>query len=130
MLVDSIEMLQNFVKNIPTFVLEKLKTFQNPMTIIYPNAKNFHEMLLGNNRSIGIRIVNHPFTTAMITQFGKPVVSTSANFSGQLTPKRFDEISPEIISQMDFVVSGYHDVENTKTSDIYKITDRGLERIR
>ena len=128
-LVDSVEMLRKYVTEIPDFVLEKLKTFQNPTTIIYPNAKNLPEILLGDNQSIGIRIVKSAFIKVILKKLEFPIVSTSANVSGQPTPKQFDDISPEIISQMDFVLPKWRE-RNAKASDIYKIEGKKLVKVR
>ena len=131
-LVASLEMLQSYVDKVPSFVLQRLKQFSYPVTIIYPNAKNLPDNLLAQDGSIGIRIVKHPFATRLIELFGKPVVSTSANFSGEPAPGSFSDISMKLIVQVDYVVKGFrNDDEVKRVSGIYKIVDnRRLEQIR
>jgi L-threonylcarbamoyladenylate synthase len=75
-----------------------------PTTIIYDNAVNLPDNLIANDGSIAIRIVQDEFCRHLIKRLRKPIVSTSANSSGQPSPKYFDEISREIKSRVDHVV--------------------------
>ena len=129
-LVNDLLMLMKYVETVPEFVLNFFEKSKYPTTIIYPNPKNLPDNLLAEDGSIGIRIVMHNYLAQLIKVFGKPLVSTSANFSGQPTPASFDEISESLITQVDYVVKRYHGLKNPRTSDIYKITDKGLEKIR
>lgn len=67
-----------------------------PLTIIYPNARHLAPNLIAEDGSIGIRITNEPFSKALCAQLKRPIVSTSANISGQPTPRFYREI-PEVI---------------------------------
>ncbi|MEJ7673362.1 MAG: Sua5/YciO/YrdC/YwlC family protein [Chitinophagaceae bacterium] len=67
-----------------------------PTTVIYEKAKNIAQNLINIDGTIAIRIVNNDFCKALLTQFKKPIVSTSANKSGEPFPKNFNEISQEI----------------------------------
>ena len=130
-LVNNLKMLTNYVEEIPFFVLNYLlEHCDRPTTIIYQKAKNLPGNLLGQNGSIGIRIIKHRFTQALIKNFGKPIVSTSANFSGHPTPKHFNDISPELIQHIDYAVNRFRTYRNKKSSDILKIENNKLVKIR
>jgi L-threonylcarbamoyladenylate synthase len=103
-LVDSVEMLAGYVEEIPAVALQLMDEAERPLSIIYPKAKNLPDNLIANDGSIGIRIVNDLFCRQLIKAFGKPVVSTSANISGEPAPGIFDEISEEIKEAMDYIV--------------------------
>ena len=73
-----------------------------PLTIIYPNARHLAPNLIAEDGSIGIRITREPFSQALCAQLKHPIVSTSANISGEPTPKVFREISQQIIDRSDY----------------------------
>lgn len=102
---------------------EKIKTLllkeNRPLTIIYPEARELAKNLIGNDGTIAVRIVKDLFCEALINNLGKPIVSTSANISGESSPSCFAEISMEIISGADYVVSiKRSDTENKTASKI------------
>ncbi len=103
-LVDSEEMLCNYVQEIPDFVFHFLKTNQNPTTIIYNNPKNLAKNAFSSDNTIGIRLVQDDFCKNIIHLFQKPIISTSANISGNKTPQIFREIDSKIIERCDYVV--------------------------
>ena len=74
-----------------------------PMTIIYPNARHMAQNLIAEDGSVGIRITNEPFSKALCAQLKRPIVSTSANISGQPSAHFFREITPEILAGADYV---------------------------
>ena len=76
---------------------------KKPLTIIYPNARNFAPNLIAEDDSIGIRITNEPFSKALCEQLRHPIVSTSANISGHPTAHFFHEIAEEILDGADYV---------------------------
>lgn len=97
-----------------------------PLTIIYPGAKNLAANLIGEDGSIGIRITNEPFSKMLCQQLRHPLVSTSANISGEPTPKCFAQISEEIKSQVDYVCQFRRaDEEPKKPSSIIKVNTDG-----
>ena len=75
-----------------------------PITIIYPNASGVAPNLLGEDNSLGIRQSRELFSSALCKRLRRPIVSTSANISGEPTPLFFSGISPEIIAGVDYVV--------------------------
>ena len=120
-LVASIEMLQKHVGNIPEKALEILKTSVKPTTIIYNNPKELAANTIAVDDTIAIRIPKDPFCIQLIKEFGKPIVSTSANVSGEPTPKSFSEISEAILKNVDYVVDLHQEKVAEKSSTILKI---------
>jgi len=96
-LVDSIKMLKNYIPNIPPKVLTLLQTAKNPTSIIYTNPKDLAKNVIATDNTVAIRIPQNEFCKQLIQQFGKPIISTSANISGEATPKSFSEISQTIL---------------------------------
>ena len=107
-LVDSVQRLQNLVE-VPEMAWEIMDVSEKPITIIYEKATGLPKELLAEDGSIGIRVVKDTFCRNLISRLKKPIVSTSANFSGEKSPMKFSDISPEIINSVDFVVE---DLEN------------------
>jgi L-threonylcarbamoyladenylate synthase len=85
-------------------VFEYLQQTEKPTTVIYEGALGFAANLLDYNGSIAIRICNEVFCKQLIKRFRKPIVSTSANISGEPYPKNFSEISEEIKNGVDYIV--------------------------
>ena len=75
-----------------------------PITIIYQGAKGVAPSLLGEGQSLGIRQSREKFSSALCRRLRRPIVSTSANISGDPTPLFFDGISPAIREGVDYVV--------------------------
>ena len=93
-----------------------------PLTIIYPNARNLAPNLIAEDGSIGIRITHEPFSNTLCAQLKHPLVSTSANISGEPTAHFFREISPEIINGVDYVCRFRRDDETPhEPSTIIKV---------
>ena len=103
-LLDTENKLQSYVSEIPDVAYDLIEYSEKPLTIIYSGAKNLASNLINTDGSIGIRIAKHDFCEQLIQRFRKPIVSTSANISGENTPKIFSEISQDIIEGVDYVV--------------------------
>jgi len=103
-LVKDISMLKTYVESIPIQALEILDSAAKPTTIIYPMARNLAKNLLAPDGSVGIRITSDPFCSSLIAHTGKPIVSTSANISGEDSPGTFYQIHRSILEQVDYVV--------------------------
>ncbi len=131
-LVGDIDMLREYVEDISVRSLRKILDFKNPTTIVYPRAINLPDILLEKDGSIAIRIIKHPLMTEVINLFGKPIVSTSANLAGEPFPKKFKDISPELLQLVDYTVE-YNDLneqEDKEPSDIYLLENDKLKKIR
>ena len=129
-LLDGAGKLQGYVDKVPetAWLLLEASEGQRPMTIIYPKAKNLAPNLLAEDGSVGIRITSEPFTKALCEQLRHPIVSTSANISGEPAAKTFKEISQELLETVDYVCQfRRNDTTTYKPSSIIKIDDK--ERI-
>jgi len=118
--------LSSYVREAPEVAYELIEATDKPLTIIYSNAKNLAENVVADDGSIGIRIVNHPFCEQLLQRFRKPIVSTSANISGDPSARNFSEISEEIINGVDYVVKfGQQELANGTASTIMKLDPSG-----
>ena len=131
-LVDSINMLERYVDVVPDIAYEILELNEEPLTIIYPKAKNLAENLVADDGSIAIRLTNEKFSRELISRYRKPIVSTSANYSGEVSPQNFSEINQKLIEEVDYTVHYRQDeVIKAKASGIMKLGIHGeIELIR
>ena len=121
-LVDNPAKLQGYVDEVPDIAWDLIEMAEKPLTIIYPQAKNLASNLIADDKTIGIRITKEVFSRNLCTQFRKPIVSTSANVSGEPTPANFNQISEEIKSTVDYVVNfRREDNSKPKPSSIIKL---------
>ncbi len=108
LLVSSIEMLKTYVNIHPR--LETLMVYhKKPLTLIYEEVDSLPESILSEDGTIAMRVANDPFCQLIIEELGSPLVSTSANLSGQQFPKHFDEVTGDILRHMDYIVQHRQD---------------------
>ena len=125
-LVGGCDMLASYVDDVPEVAMQLIATAEKPLTIIYPKAKNLAANLIADDGSIGIRIVQEPFCRQLIGELGKPLVSTSANISGEPTPATFGDISAEIKTAVDYIVQWRQDERYPATaSSIIQLKEDG-----
>lgn len=125
-LLDVDNKLQSYVAEIPDVAYDLIEYAENPLTVIFSGAKNLAPNVINADGSVGIRIVKHDFCTPLIQRFRKPIVSTSANLSGQPSPKYFDDMDPEILDAVDYVVDfEQENRSNKKPSTIIKLGPSG-----
>ncbi|MDR2534348.1 MAG: Sua5/YciO/YrdC/YwlC family protein [Tannerellaceae bacterium] len=98
----SLEQLTEYVDMPPEPVLNFINAFVTPLTIVYPKARNLAHNLTAADGSIGIRLTNEPFMKTLCLEYGKPVVSTSANISGWPAASHFRYIHPDIKAAVDY----------------------------
>lgn len=103
-LLDSPAKLQGYIEEVPDMAWDLIELATRPLTIIYPGAKNVAPSLLAEDGSLGIRITQEKFTQALCNAIHGPIVSTSANISGEPAARTFAEISDAILSGVDYVV--------------------------
>lgn len=129
-LVSSMHMLKKYV-SVPKKALEIIKKSTKPTTIIYKNPKGLAQNLTNKeDNTIAIRIVQDDFCRKLIKRFKKPIVSTSANISGETTPKSFSEIETSILDAVDYIVNLRQAEINAKSSTILKIDEDNVITIR
>lgn len=125
-LVNGISMLEDYIGSIPLQAKELIEIAEKPTTIIYPGARNLAANLLAPDGSIGIRITSDPFCSLLIEFTGLPIVSTSANISGELAPAMFQDIRKSICEQVDYVVNWRQDEHSASApSAIIKLEEDG-----
>lgn len=125
-LVDSIDMLKKYVKNIPEVAYHLIDAATRPLTIIYPEAINLPNNLMAGDGSIGIRITKNEFCKSIIAEFKKPIVSTSANITGQKFPLGYFDISNDVKISADYIVPlKLGEFSTSKSSDIIKVWKSG-----
>lgn len=129
-LVDTPVKVDFYVQDVPDIAWDLIDVADKPLTIIYPNARNLAPNLLAEDGSVGIRVTNEEFSRRLCQQFRKAVVSTSANISGQPSPRNFSEIGEDIKSAVDYIV-GYRQDEksNPNPSSIVKLGAGGVIQI-
>ncbi len=124
-LVSSMDMLKKYITQFPAKVACVLSGTSRPTSVIYKNPIGLAKNVIANDNTVAIRIVKDEFCYNLIQEFGKPLVSTSANFSGQSSPKSFDDIDKKLIKQVDYIVSLYHNKNQNRASQIVRIDDQG-----
>jgi L-threonylcarbamoyladenylate synthase len=130
-LVDSIEMLKKYI-TITKETEALISSFELPTTVIYSNPIGLAKNVINNDNTIAIRIVNHDFCRQLIQQFGNPIVSTSANISGEKNPVSFEDISTAIKNKVDFIADKKFDTSVYKfPSKLIKISaDNSIQYLR
>ena len=128
-LVADDRMLSKYIKQIPEVAFDIITVAENPTTIVYDAPQNLAENLIGSDNTIAIRIPDDDFCFQLLRQFNGAIVSTSANISGQPSPKSFSEISDEILKGVDYVVNSQFEKKSAKPSSIIKLTNSGLVTI-
>ena len=126
-LIDAPEKLNKYIREVPALAWDLIEYSEKPLTLVYSDAKNFAKNIISDDGSIAIRIVKNDFCIALLRKFGKPLVSTSANISGENTPLSFNHITENILSQVDYVVNLPYEKHRTGTpSTIIKIETNGV----
>lgn len=128
-LVANDAMLERHIENVPDLAFDIMDLSTKPTTIVYDLAKGVAKNLLAKDRSLAVRVVSDKFCKYLINKFKKPLVSTSANISGEPLPKNFDEISTSILKGVDYVVDLHRDKTNGKPSSIIKLSADGSVKI-
>lgn len=130
-LVDSIQMLEKYIPDFPEVCYDLIDLATRPLTIIYPNARNLAPSVLAADGSVGIRVTKDPICIKLIRSMRKPLLSTSANLSGQPSPTCFDEIDPSLKSGVDAIVMEKLKEKSSAASQIIKIgLDSSIQVIR
>jgi L-threonylcarbamoyladenylate synthase len=116
------KMMYHVFAKIPEVAWDILDHSERPTTLILDQPKNVAKNIIAEDNTLGIRLVKEPFCFKLMERMKRPLVSTSANISGNPTPMNFKEISPEIIKGVDYVVNLHHDKVCKKPSAIIKLT--------
>ena len=128
-LVADDRMLKKYVNNIPDAALDIIDISDKPTTIIYDDPQNLASNLIAEDNTIAIRIPDDEFCYQLSRKLNGAIVSTSANISGQPTPKSFKEIAPAILKGVDYVVNLQREKICDKPSSIIKLSNSGIVKI-
>ena len=126
------DMTVRYVDRAPGIAFEVQEMATSPLTLILPGAAGVAANLIPEEGTLGVRIPDHEFCQGLLRRFGRPIVSTSANITGEPTPKRLPEIAREIVDGVDYVVNPRFEGRPTgKPSSIIAFTeDGGVKVIR
>ncbi len=128
-LVADERMLQKYVKQVPQAALDIIAITNKPTTIIYDQAQHLAPNLIANDGSVAIRVPDHDFCYQLTRKLNGAIVSTSANISGQPTPKSFKEISQEVLKGVDYIVNLHREKKCDQPSSIIKLSNNGVVQI-
>jgi len=128
-LVADDRMLKKYVKKVPEVAYDIIDIPEQAITIIYDEPQNLAKNLIAEDNTIAIRIPNDEFCFQLLRKFNGAIVSTSANISGQETPKSFKEISDEILKGVDYIVNLHHEKIMAKPSSIIKLSSDGKVKV-
>lgn len=129
-LIDSVAKLDRYVDEVPSIAWDLIEVADKPLTIIYSKGKNLAPSLLGEDGSVGIRVTKEAFSRELCERFRRPIVSTSANISGQPSPAFFPEIDEAVKMGVDYIVEYRQDDQTkSKPSNIIKLGEGGLVQV-
>ena len=129
-LVDSIPALERVISEVPDVAYDMIDLAIRPITIIYDDAKGVAPALIAEDGSLGVRVTKERFSQGICRILRRPIVSTSANISGEPTPAVFSAISQAIVNGVDYVVN-YRQLDNSKAqpSQIIKLGRGGEVKV-
>lgn len=129
-LVDSDARIQRYVRNVPEVAWDLLELAEKPTTVILDNAVNLAPNLIAEDGSIAMRITREPFSKELCYRFQKPIVSTSANISGEPAAQNYCDISEELINAVDYICWSRRQEHKPHTpSSIIKLSENGEVKI-
>ena len=129
-LIDHIDKLSSYIEKVPDITADLLASIDNPVTIIYSNARRLAPNVSASDGTVAIRVVKDEFCAELIRRFGKPIVSTSANISGFEAPVVFSQIADEIKKSVGYIVSYKQNYfTRSKPSTIIRLRDDGMYTI-
>ena len=127
-LVADMEMLTTYVEFVPQSVQEIIKNNSCPTTIVYPKAKGVAPMAMAEDGSMAFRIPKSGFALDLVKSFGKPIIATSANLSGEPIPENESQVDRRILEQVHYVVPLKSNTYPVKPSRIIQLTIDGITK--
>ena len=125
-LLDDVSKLSEYIEKVPPIAYDLIANSRSPLTIVYQGARNISKKLIAPDGTIAIRIVKGRYTARVIDLLGKPIVSTSANISGQPSAATFDQISETVKESVDYIVEHFRNrTRELKPSTIIKLEENG-----
>jgi len=125
-LLDDAKKLPQYVKEMPEITMDLVNSVDSPLTVIYRGAQGLAKNVIASDGTVGIRVTMDEFCRELIRQFGKPIVSTSANVSGTIDPIVYSQIPEVIRNGVDYAVNHHRDrIVKAKASRIIKLESNG-----
>lgn len=129
-LCPSADEIVRYVNRAPGIAFEVMEMATSPLTLILPGAVGVAKNLIPDEGTLGVRVPDHAFCQLLLRKLGRPLVSTSANISGEKTPRTLSEITPEIVAGVDYVVNPRFEGRPTgKSSSIIAFGENGEVRV-
>lgn len=129
-LVGSVDDIYSYVETVPEIARDLIEFSERPLTIVYDHGTRLAPALLGEDGSVGIRVTREAFSAGLCRRLHRPLVSTSANVSGEPTPAFFPEISETILSGVDYVVDYRRDdLRRNSPSTVMRLSAGGEFKI-
>lgn len=128
-LVGNDAMLERHVTEVPEVAYDIMDLSTKPTTIVYDHPKGVAKNLIADDNTLAIRVASDKFCQYLINKFKKPLVSTSANISGQPAPKQFSEIDEAVLKGVDYVVNLHQDKIANVPSAIIKLGIDGIVKV-
>lgn len=125
-LLDEVSKIKDYVSTYPEQASDLIRNYHKPLTIVFSGAKGLAKGLIADDGTVAIRVVKHEFCKQLIKELGKPLVSTSANVSGDATPAVYRDIKDFIKSKVGYVVKGEQEkLEHSNPSTVIKMDSTG-----
>ncbi len=129
-LVDSDNRMQRYFRNVPNVAWQLIEVAVKPTTVILDNATGVAENLVAEDGSLAMRVTQEPFSKELCYRFQKPIVSTSANISGEPAAQNYCDISPELLEAVDYVCWSRRQEHKPHTpSSIIKLSQNGEVKV-
>ena len=129
LLVDSIDMLKQYVHQVHPRLETLLHYHTRPLTIVYDQAKNLPPIAYSKDGTVAIRVVQDDFCRMMIAAYRRPLVASSANISNESPPGNFGEISSAVIENVDYVIKRRQHEKSIGTPSVMVKIDPKIRRI-
>ena len=127
-LISQVEQLNDHLKKVPELAWDLVEFAEDPLTVIYPDSKFLPHNVIAEDGSVGIRLVKGGECLDFVKGLRYGLLSTSANLSGEPSPKSFSEISQEVLNEVDYILSSDAKADN-KPSKIVKLGVNGEFKI-
>ncbi|MCH5246983.1 MAG: threonylcarbamoyl-AMP synthase [Muribaculaceae bacterium] len=122
--------IERYINDVPEIAWQLIEVADKPLTLVLDNARFIAPNLLGTDGSVGIRVCKEIYASSLCRKIKRPIVSTSANISGEPTPATFAQISKDILDAVDYVAMWRRaDTRNVEPSSVIKLGPGGLFKI-
>ncbi|APD07882.1 L-threonylcarbamoyladenylate synthase [Flavobacteriaceae bacterium UJ101] len=122
--------LEHIIKEVPDTAWDIIDLSERPTTLVLDNPQNIASNLIAKDNSLGVRVTQDSFCKRLIQQLKAPLVSTSANISGEKSPQNFNEISPDILQGVDYIVNlRQNEKAQQKSSTVIKLRNNGEVKV-